>query len=75
MADYDKAIEFDQSEKYNLYDSRALVKLALLDYDGAIEDYKKAIEFAKKKKNEEDIKFYTHQIKRISQAKKIFKNN
>lgn len=42
---YDKAEELDNT-LYIVYSNRALVKEALNDYEGAIEDYKKAIELS-----------------------------
>lgn len=76
IAYYDKAEQYDNLLQDNLFIERANLKTQIKDYDGAINDYKKAINLLKQNKGNQNlakIEFFNSQIKDLEQAKKIFK--
>ena len=50
---FEKAVEFDKEEEW-IYADMARVKMEIRDYDGAIEDLKKAMELKEKNSLEEN---------------------
>lgn len=73
LDNFNKAELYDESIKGMLYQGRALSKIQLNDYDGAIADYYKDIEYAKNCNDEGRIKFDKQKIKELEEIKKIFK--
>lgn len=75
---FNKAIQYSHNKRvlYGLYKERASAKINLRDYDGAIADYKNAIELAKQVNDFDkisDIEYLNQRIHSLKEAKKIFK--
>ena len=73
---FDKAAEHEEIMRDWLYPMRADAKTSLRDYDGAIADWEKAIEVAKKGDDLDrvgKIEYIRSRINELQEAKKVFK--
>lgn len=74
LDDFDKAIEFSNDSNMDItYSTRAEIKISLMDYDGALADYKIAITKAEKNNNQKAIDSYKKRMNLIKEAKKVFR--
>lgn len=73
LTDFNTGMEYLTALEEVNYPTRAQIKVNLMDYDGAIADYEKSLEIAKKQKDTKSIEYYKQEIVMLKDAKTIFK--